>query len=239
MKTIILYLLLLLTASAEELVWSDEFNGVSLNSTRWNVNTDKRHSAINSKEAVVVKNGMLQIKTFTRGEQHYSGLIDTAGKFEISGGRLLIRAKFNDQPGTWSCGWLYTHTAGEDNQDVNKHGMEVDVFEHRLFDMYRKDISDVVNHTLHWYGYGKYHKCAATDTTIKKNEFNIFELRWTKDRYEFFVNGKQTWTASPVTTKPLFLILSTEVGFIDFWTQPLLKEYNHTTLLVDYIRYYK
>ena len=230
---------MLLTTSAEELVWSDEFDGTTLNAEKWNINTDERHSATNCKESIVVKNGLLHIKPFTKDGKHYSGLIDTDGKFEMSEGRLVIRAKFDDQPGTWSCGWLYTDTAGEDNQNIKKYGMEVDIFEHRLFDMNKKDISGVVNHTLHWNGYAKYHKCSATDTLIKKNEFNIFELKWSVDRYEFFVNGKKTWESFNVTTKPLFVIFSTEIGYIDFWTQPLLKEYNHTTMMVDYIRYYK
>lgn len=239
MKTIILYLLMLVTAHAEKLVWSDEFNGTTLDAQKWNIEIGQRHAAINCKEAVIVKDGYLQFKPFTKDGKHYTSLITTEGKFEQAFGRWEIRVKFNDQPGTWSDAWLYTQSAGKDNQDRNKYGMEIDIFEHRLYDMDKKDISGVVNHALHWNGYGNHHNCAGVDTPINKDDFNVFELKWTKTSYEFYVNGKKTWTSYEVTTKPLFFIFSTEIGYLDFWTQPLLKEYNHTTMIVDYVRYYK
>jgi beta-glucanase (GH16 family) len=230
---------MLLTASAEELVWSDEFDGETLNTEKWNIDTEQRHSGINCKEAIVVKDGFLRIKPFTKDGKHYTGMITTEGKFESVEGHWVIRAKFDDQPGTWSCAWLYTHMAGLDNEDIKKHGMEIDIFEHRFNDMFKNDISGIVNHTLHWNGYGKLHKCSAIDTVIKKGEFNIFELKWTKTSYDFFVNGKPTWSSTNITTHPLFFIFSTEIGYLDFWTQPLLDKYEHTTMTVDYVRYYK
>jgi len=40
-------------------------------------------------------------------------------------------------------------------------------------------------------------------------------------------------------TNIMYFIFSTEIGYVDFWTQPMLKEYKHTTMIVDYVRYYR
>ncbi|WP_394999716.1 family 16 glycosylhydrolase, partial [Acinetobacter sp.] len=211
---------MLLTASAEELVWFDEFDGTALNAEKWNIDTEQRHSATNCKEAVVVKDGCLHIKPFTKEGKHYTGFITTEGKFESAEGRWEIRAKFGDVSGTWSDAWLYTKSAGKDHQDRNKHGMEIDIFEHRSTNKNNKDISGLINHALHWNGYGTYGLCTAEDAIIKKDDFNIFELKWTKTSYEFYVNDKKTWTSFDITVKPLYFIFSTEIGDLDFWCQP-------------------
>jgi beta-glucanase (GH16 family) len=226
-------LLFLNVVMAEELIWSEEFDNPALPS--WNINEGDRVSGINCKESIEVKNGMLYIKTFTKDGKHYTGIIDTAGKVEFKYGRIEIRAKLSDVAGTWSDAWLYSKQV----TDIPSHGMEVDLFEHRLYDMYRKDISGVVNHTLHWDGYGANHKCAATDTPINKEAFNIYSLVWTKDEYKFYVNNKLTWTVSPVSDVPLFFVLSVEIGEVENWTQPMLDKYDNVTMIVDYIRYYR
>jgi beta-glucanase (GH16 family) len=220
MKTILLLLLCFLNiVKAEELIWEEKFKDLS----QWNVNEGMRNAAINCKEAVEIIDGKLHIKIFTKDGKHYTGVIDTKGKHYFQYGRIEIKAKIVDVAGTWTCAWLYD-------------GDEIDVFEHRLYDMNRKDISGLVNHTLHW---EDYKKCKATDATINKDEFNIYTLVWTKEEYKYYINGKLTWTTTTVIDKPLFFVLSTEIGYIESWTQPILKEYGATTLIVEYIKYYR
>lgn len=238
MKALFISLLMAVTCEARELVWSDEFNGSELDRSKWNYEEGKRHEAINTKEAIVVKDGCMTINTFTRNGQHYTGMITTEGLFDSAFGRWEIRAKFDDQPGTWSCAWLYSDSVALGLDDIDKGGMEIDIFEHRKFDMNNKDISSVVNHTLHWNGYAEKHQVRATHTLINEG-FNVYALEWTDKEYKFYVNDILTWTVGIVTKKPLHFIFSTEIGYLDFWTQPTLKEYKHTTMTVDYIRYYR
>lgn len=240
MKAIILSLLMALSCEAKELVWSDEFNTSQLDQTKWNIIEGQRHSATNTCEAISVKDGSLRIRTFTEHGKHYTGMVDTEGKFETAYGYWEMRVKFDDQPGTWSDAWLYAQSVTQGFGDINKYGQEIDIFEHRKFDMNNKDISGVVNHVVHWDGYGEHHKGVGTDKPIKKGEWNVIGFEWTPTAYKWFINGEETFTVSPTTSKPLFFIFSTEVGYLDFWTQPIPKEgYDHTTLMVDYVRFYR
>ena len=238
MKAILLLLMIALNCEARDLVWSDEFDGTQLDQTKWTIVEDKRREATNCKEAITVSDGYLHINTFTKDDRHYTGMINTEGKFEAAYGYWEMRVKFDDQSGTWSDAWLYSHDVAHKVGDLDKIGMEIDIFEHRKYDSNRKDISGLVNHALHWDGYGDQHKNVATDSPIKDG-FNIFGLEWSKNKYQFFINGVKVWEVSPVTAKPLHLIFSTEVQYELGWTQPLLKEYKHETMTVDWIRFYR
>lgn len=238
MKAIILSLLAALTCEAAELVWYDEFDGTTLNTEKWNpVFQSERHDAICTAEQVRVHNGNLWIRTETKNGKHYTGMIYS--KFESAYGYWEIRAKMNDVRGTWSDAWLYNWTVPWGNYDINKFGMEVDIFEHRAVDETGKDIHLVVNQNLHWNGYDVEHQCKATQSDLKDDGFHVYGLKWTKTHYEFFIDGKLTWIADPVTSCPLFLVLSTEVKN-KFWAGEIAPEGIHAdTLIVDYVRYYR
>lgn len=221
-----------------KLVFEDNFDYFDKN--KWNIDTEERHSAINSRDAIKINDSKLEIRPFTIQKQHYSGVINTENKFEFNKGYIEIRAKFSDLPGTWSCFWLYKDSAGLDEANVLDNGLEIDIFEHRKYDCNNKDISGYLNHTIHWNGYGKYHKCAATDTgnlNLNDNNFHIISLLWDDEGYTFFVDGKQTWKIQePKTKTKLFLVLSTEIGFLDFWTVPPPDKIESSTITVDYIK---
>lgn len=225
-----------------KLVFNDEFNGRELDRSKWNYESGQRNSAINCSEAIKLSDGYLIIHPFTKNGKYYSSIITTEGKFEFNKGYVEIRAKFNDIVGIWSDAWLYCKTAGLNEQNVNKNGFELDIFEHRKYDFNSKDISGYVNHVLHWNGYDQYHKCVAVDTgdlNLDKG-FHIFGLVWDENGYTFLVDGKKTGKFDKLQTNAkMFLLFSVEIGYLENWVQSPPKILDTDILTIDYIRVYQ
>src|SRR4051812_31208542 len=90
------------------LVWQDEFNGTTLDASKWNILTreQSKHNELQYylPDEVYVQNGNLRIRSRIRdyGSQHYtSGRLDTSGKFSPVYGRFEIRAKLPNGKGMW------------------------------------------------------------------------------------------------------------------------------------------
>lgn len=225
-----------------QLIFNDEFGGNKLDENKWNYELEPRELAINCKESIKVENGFLKIHTFTKNGKYYTGIIDTKNKFEFNSGYVEIRAEFGDVNGTWSDCWLWRESAGIDEPNPLKNGLEIDIFEHRFTDSKNKNISGFVNHTIHWNGYGKSHKVTAIDTgDLKLNkDFHVFGLIWDENGYTFLTDGRITAKFDNVKTDAkLFVILSTEIARLPFWVQAPDPIINADTLTVDYVRIFK
>src|SRR5215467_3973007 len=64
------------------LVWADEFNSFSLDTTKWDYwLLGTRRDAVNTTSAVSVNGSNLVITTYDSGGTHYTGMIATDGTF--------------------------------------------------------------------------------------------------------------------------------------------------------------
>jgi beta-glucanase (GH16 family) len=230
-----------------KLAWQDEFDGAALDLKKWEVHSPgPRCDAVNTPEAISLRDGSLVITTFTVSGTHYTGMVATAGRQEFRHGYFEIRAKFESQPGMWSALWLYSPEFAQVDGDPTTTGMEIDILEHRVQDGDGLDISSGAQHAVHWHGYNLQHKARGHPTgDVGLNEgWHIIGLLWREDAYQFFVDGVQTWEVTdPLSQRSEFLILSSEVlkhgwagmvpdgGFGDIGT-------SKARLLVDYVRYY-
>ncbi|RME92420.1 MAG: glycosyl hydrolase family protein [Verrucomicrobia bacterium] len=230
-----------------ELAWADEFEGTALDPAKWNHRQPgPRRDAINTPDAVTVKDGILTITTWTEGGKHYTGMISTAGLFESGPGYYEARVRFADAPGMWSAWWLQTPTMGRPLGDPAKAGMEIDLFEHRAVNQAGKDIADQVQHTLHWDGYGEHHKSRGhlTPPLGLRQGWHVFGCEWTETEYRFYVDGRLTWRSGPVSLRPEFMILSSEVHD-GRWAGRVpeggygSRASSRTRFEVDYVRYYR
>jgi beta-glucanase (GH16 family) len=228
------------------LEWADEFDGTSLDLTKWqHRGLGPRRTGENVTNTVAVGGGFLTLTTYTANGKHYTGMIGTEGRFERTFGYYEARIRFEDSPGMWSAFWSQTPSMGSHIGDPGQGGIEIDILEHRVSDQPGKNIGDTIQHALHWDGYGPEHKTHAklTDRLGLDRGFHLYGFEWTPTENRFYVDGKLTWATGPVSKRPQYLILSTEVedkgwagtipagGYGDLAT-------SKTRMIVDYVRYY-
>ena len=224
-----------------ELVWSDEFDGNTLDKSKWQYDWWEivRKGGYWHEDMVKLENGNLVITTayyenelplpeayenyFAQkddytpyGEGWYTGCITGNGKQDFLYGYFECRAILPKSTGMWSAFWMMNknvHIVDGSGQD----GTEVDIFE----SMYYKDnpygFGDCVISGIHYDGYGAEHKGDSIGKWFANNpyeEFNTYGLEWNENEYIFYINGVETGRLSTggVSQNPEYLILSCEVA---------------------------
>ena len=219
---------------AWKLAWHDEFDGETLDETKWDVPEGKRRDAWWSRKAVALDGkGHLAIKTLKEGDKYYDGCARTRGKFEHAFGYYVARIRLQKSAGHWTAFWMYGSGVGKVGHG-GMDGTEIDIMEKPWLD-------DRVQHTLHWDGYGKAHKSkghVSRNPGVMKG-WHTFSLLWTPDEYVFYVDGKERWRSSAggVCQVPLYLKLSDEAKF-GGWAGDVRKAKLPDEFLVDYVRVY-
>ncbi len=220
------------------LVFEDDFDGDSLDQTKWNLlpigaPVAPRKDGYWAHEAVFLDGeGHLVIRTFERDGAYYTGGVNTLGKFEQAYGYYEIRAQLPKEPGFWAAFWLMTdgvHRVGDQGRD----GTEIDIFESPYAS------ADTIHHALHWDGYGESHRSVGRDVHIPGiyDGFHVFAVEWNEEEYIFYVDGVETWrtSAGGVSRVPSFLKVTAEVGT---WAGDIRQARLPADFIVDYVRVY-
>lgn len=193
------------------LFWADEFNGTTLDSTKWDYRgLGKRRSAINTEDMVRLDgNGHLVLSTQLVGNEIHTAMIGTQDKFETTFGYFECRVRLQKTDGNWSAFWLQSPTITKTG-DPKANGTEIDIYE--CFESQ----NGWVSHNLHWDGYGKAHKHIGSGQENVENlsqGYHTFGLEWTPDQYIFYIDEKESWrTNKAVSHVNEYIILSLEVG---------------------------
>ncbi|HWR14418.1 MAG TPA: glycoside hydrolase family 16 protein [Terriglobales bacterium] len=216
-----------------KLVWSDEFKGNRLDSSKWNVLTreQSKHDELQYyvPDEVYVENGSLRLRSRVRdfGGMHYtSGRVDTSRKFAVTYGRFEIRAKLPGGKGLWPAHWLYPQNrdwamerlmaaavaAGDERliPEERPWYTEIDIME------FLGHETNVVYGTLHYYTFKGEKK--ATSGTWRGNvdytkDFHVYALEWEPDAIRWYVDDQLIYTTvNGVPHTPHYLILNTAVG---------------------------
>jgi len=222
------------TAETEwKLVWSDEFNGTTLDPKKWNVllREQSKHGELQYyvPDEVFVEQGLLRLRSRVRsyGSMKYtSGRLDTKGKFAPTYGRFEIRAKLPGGKGLWPAHWLYPQNRNWEMEylmeDAVAKGKERLIPEERPW--YSEiDIMEFLGHETHIL-YGTVHYCtydgqrrSSSGTWQGESDYteglHTFALEWEPDSIRWFVDGHlihATVTGIPHT--PHYLILNTAIG---------------------------
>jgi len=113
-----------------KLVWHDEFDGDTLDDSKWSCRPDgKRKGGWWSRKAISLdSDGHLVITTFMDGDKPTDGCIVTQGKFEHAFGYYVARVKFQKEPGHWSAFWITGSGVGKVGDDA-RVGFEIDIME--------------------------------------------------------------------------------------------------------------
>lgn len=196
------------------LVWSDEFDGNSLDESKWGYQLGTRsvdgtklgpeswgngEKQCYTKDALSVSDGTLKITARKLKEplekRHYtSARIRTKNKFSRTYGYFEAKMKTPAIQGMWPAFWMVpqpTHPDGSGNEYGGwASSGEIDIMEAcgRL--------GNVVNTTLHYGGTWPRNKHKTHTTTLSSSteEWHIYGLEWRKDFFSWYIDGQKVFT---------------------------------------------
>jgi beta-glucanase (GH16 family) len=204
-----------------EPAWSDEFDGSSIDPSKWYVLDEHQDAWPETpwrrnwkRENAYLEDGALVLRTVREGDAFSTGAVRTASPgeptlFEQAFGRFEAKVRFPRQQGHWCAFWLMNVREG--NLDGSgRDGTEIDVME-------KAWLVDQAQHTLHWDGYGPAHGTAekvVKGLGLDDGGWHVVRLDWYPDEYVFFVDGRETWRtdAGGVCQTPGYVKLTDEIG---------------------------
>ncbi|MCX6853632.1 MAG: family 16 glycosylhydrolase [Verrucomicrobia bacterium] len=240
------------------LVWGDEFEGSSLDLSKWQYYlTGPRRQATNTPGAVAVDAGNLTITTFTKGGSHFTGMVASANTFLYTYGYIEARINFDTSPGMWSAFWMQSPTMTDSSiytTDPNRAGTEIDICEHRAVNASGSSLNGRIVGNIHWGGYDVDHQSVGytSDNLDLGGDYHIYGMEWTPTQQKFYIDGVLRWTVdngtnSVVSQRSEYIWLSGEVessASVD-WAGPIPAagygsfDTSTTKMRVDYVRVYQ
>ncbi len=243
-----------LTACADwKLVWSDEFNGASIDTNHWKFETGNRYGWGNHEleyytdrsDNAYVSNGILHLvarQEFTNGFYYTSARIKGHGLFFKKYGRFEFRAKVPVGKGYWPALWLMPENSLYGGwPDCG----EIDVMENQ------GKYPAVVQGTIHYAGKNGNHLQSTGFFTFPPNDgamnFHNYLLEWTTNSISWSVDGRLYETQTNWSTanapypapfdQPFYIIMNLAVGGI-YGGNPDASTVFPGEMQVDYIRVY-
>jgi beta-glucanase (GH16 family) len=222
------------------LVWQDDFNSTTLNTSKWNyetgnlnVNNEKQfyqtsNVSLNGNELVITAR-----KQSVGGQPYTSGRINSSGKFSIKYGRIEARMKLPMVQGTWPAFWML----GANRPAVGwpKCG-EIDIMEHI-------NTSNSILGTIHWdnNGYVFY----GNNTTTTPGDYHLYAVEWDSLGIRWYVDNTLYGTANITNGingtsefhQPFYLIFNMAVGG-NLPGQTINDNALPASMVVDYVKVY-
>lgn len=229
-------------AAALQIVWQDEFDGSSLDLSKWSyengdlgVNNEQQYYQTAN---VAVTGGNLVItarKQSVGGKPYTSGRINTNGKFSKRYGRIEACIKLPGVQGLWPAFWMLGSNIGQPGVGWPRCG-EIDIMEH-------VNTGSTVLGTIHWWNtsYSYY----GGNTTTTPTNYHIYAIEWDASGIRWFVDGVQFHSANILNNingteefhNNFFILLNLAVGG-NLPGQVINDSALPATMLVDYVRVY-
>lgn len=235
------------------LVWSDEFNGSSIDTNHWKFETGNHNGWGNneleyytdSSDNACVSNGVLHIvarRESTNGFDYTSARLIGQGLFSKKYGRFEFRAKVPAGKGYWPALWLMPeHSLYGGWPDCG----EIDVMENR------GNYPAVVQGTIHYADTNGTHLQSTDIFTFPLNDgatnFHTYLLEWTTNSISWSVDGQlyetQTnWSTANASypapfNQPFYIVMNLAVGGI-YGGNPDTNTVFPGEMQLDYIRVY-
>lgn len=213
-------------------VWEDNFDGNSLDLTKWNYRaTGPRRIGYNSPSMVKVNDGHLHLMFDVRNDSVLGAMIGTQSTFMSRYGYYECRSKVQKCSGPWAAFWIQS-TEISKGEDPAIYGAEIDIFE------YFQNDEDRMTHCVHW-AYGPNQKSVGQlVSTIEglSNGFHTYGLEWTPEKYAFYIDGlKFHEITEGLSHIDEYMILSMEIPSS---MEALENSCPPDTFVVDYVKVY-
>ncbi len=249
-KCILLYLVYLFAAhslSAQwTLVWSDEFDGNSVNSNNWTFDIGTGSGGWGNNELeyyrsenATVSNGNLQI---TAKNESYGGMSYTSARLKTEGkisvgpyGKIEARILAPSFTGSWPAFWML----GDNFSSVGWPSCgEIDILEH-------VNTENVSHAAIHWLDHNNSQADYSGTVSNNVTSWHTYSLEWDQSYLRWFIDGSEFFVAEITDGtngtdefhNSFFIILNLAVGgnwpgfTVDASALP-------ATMYVDYIRVY-
>jgi beta-glucanase (GH16 family) len=230
-------------AVAYQLVWSDEFNGTSLNTANWNI--DVGNPGVNSEQEyyqslnVTETGGNLVITARNQsvdGQPYTSGKIETYGKFSTTYGRIEARIALPMVTGMWPAFWMLGNSINT-GTGWPQCG-EIDIME-------QVNTNNTILGTMHWYDNGNVQYGSSTSTSNTPEDFHIYAVEWNSQSINWYVDNTLYVTGNisndinntGAFQDPFYIILNLAVGGT-LSGSTVNTSALPTNMLVDYVHVY-
>lgn len=234
--------------AAYNLVWSDEFNGSTIDSNNWTFEigtgsggwgNNELQYYTNRSENARIENGNLVIEARREsygGMNYTSARLKSQGKKSFKYGRIEARIKLPMGQGLWPAFW----TLGSDISTVSwPRSGEIDIMEH---------VNNETNThgVIHWEANGGHATYGGPSHTIDVTQYHVYSVEWTASSIKWFIDGVQFREANIANNinsteefhKDHFLLLNMAVG--GNWPgSPNASTPFPAKMYVDYVRVYQ
>ena len=234
------------------LVWEEEFNQPTIDSTTWTKITrtykqpDWRKFMSDDPACYDIRDGKLILRGIPNPDlskdtaRFLTGGLYTKYKRGFHGGRLEIKAKLQGAKGAWPAIWL---KPCEEHLYPWPSGGEIDIMERLNFD-------SIAYQTVHSnftvkFGERKNPQSSAS-ARINPNDFNVYAVEMYKDSLVFFINDIKNFSYPRIQTdkkgqfpfdKPYYLLIDMQIG--GPWVGPFDAKDYPVEMEVDWVRYYQ
>lgn len=226
------------------LVWSDEFNGSTIDQSSWKFETgaggwgnNELEYYTSRKENALLHNGNLLIiakKEAYNGSTYTSARMKTQGLRNWTYGKIEARIQLPQTKGIWPAFWML----GESIDKVSwPQCGEIDIMEHI-------NKATVTNGTIHWDNNG--HAQYGGETACNVDSYHVYAIEWDQQVIKWTLDGKKYWDANISNGingtsefhQPFFILLNMAVG--GNWPgNPDGTSSFPDTMFVDYVRVYQ
>lgn len=246
------------------LVWSDEFEGESLDNDKWGFHlgtgcpnlcgwgNNEEQAFTNRSQNLYFEEGNLIIeakKEFITGKDYSSSRIHTDNKFEFQYGRVDIRASMPEVAGTWVALFLLNKEYTIDDPGAFwPSGGEIDIME-----FLGEDPNEILGTGHYGINFPANHRFNSVFfNALDGNSFNevyyVFSIVWEEDKITWLVNDVEYHNMTPATTQAngqpypfndeFYFVFALSVGGNLPQVNPVPVNFP-AYLLVDYIRVFQ
>lgn len=232
-----------------QLVWSDEFNGTTLNIDLWTPvnagtgfgNQEKQYYS-SRPQNLRVENGNLVInallENYTVGSaswKYTSAKVSTQNKKDIKYGKIEARLKLPKGQGTWPAFWTLGYGGWPSCGEI-----DICEFQGSQPNQFQTNI-----HTKNYNGTNGTNWHLIKPVPTVSDSFHVYTIEWTDVKIKFYFDGAQYWSFAAASVlpvdypfnNPIYLILNLAIGgTMGGWVDDTIFPQQ---MLVDYVRVYQ